>query len=234
MGRNGNWSMTMRWHDLLFMHWPVPAEQLRPLIPSALHIDMFDSTAWIGVVPFRMSNVRPRYIPPLPWLSAFAELNVRTYVTHRGKAGVWFFSLDAARSLAVWTARKLFHLPYFNANMSVRANGEQISYRSRRTHKGAPACSFAARYWPTGAVYQSANGSLDEFLTERYCLFSADSRQSIYRCDILHGRWPLQPAEVEVETNTMTEPLGIHLPDTQPLLHFAKRVDVDASTIRPV
>src|SRR5579871_2480588 len=97
--------MAMQWHDLLFMHWPVPVDQLRPLIPPALAIETFDGMAWLGLVPFRMSGVRPRFVPALPWLSAFPELNVRTYVTSAGKPGVWFFSLDAANPLAVHGAR---------------------------------------------------------------------------------------------------------------------------------
>src|SRR5579871_2268047 len=105
------WAMAMRWHDLAFLHWPVPAQTIRPLIPPALDVDSYDGKAWIGVVPFRMTGVRPRFVPSLPGLSAFPEINVRTYVTTGGKPGVWFFSLDAAHRLAVWTARRTFHLP---------------------------------------------------------------------------------------------------------------------------
>src|SRR5262245_10075958 len=106
------WVMAMRWHDLLFAHWPVDPAVLRPLIPASLQIDTYDGQAWIGVVPFRMTGVRPRFVPPLPGLSAFAEINVRTYVTIEQKPGVWFFSLDAANRLAVWAARLSYHLPY--------------------------------------------------------------------------------------------------------------------------
>src|SRR4051794_18976444 len=109
------WVMAMQWLDLLFMHWPVPAKALRSYIPRNLEIDTYDGTAWIGVVPFRMAGVRPRMTPALPWLSAFPELNVRTYVTIGGKPGVWFFSLDAGNPVAVEGARSLFHLNYYNA-----------------------------------------------------------------------------------------------------------------------
>ena len=111
------WILGMRWHDLLFMHWPVKSEALRPYIPPALAIESFDGTAWIGVVPFRMSAVVPRLIPPVPYLSAFPELNVRTYVSAEGKPGVWFFSLDAGNPIAVEAARDTFHLNYYNARM---------------------------------------------------------------------------------------------------------------------
>ena len=227
-----NWLMRMRWHDLLFMHWPVRADVLRPLIPGSLRLDTFDGDAWIGVVPFHMSGIRARFMPPIPGLWAFPELNVRTYVTHGQKPGVWFFSLDAASALAVRVARWTFHLSYFDAAMSVHREGEDVVYRSRRTHRGAPACAFAARYRPTGAVFRSKPGSLDAFLTDRLCLYSTDRRRRMYRGDIEHPPWPLQPAEADVQTNTMTQPLGIRLPETQPLLHFARCLDVRAERIK--
>src|SRR6266508_3536850 len=112
------WIMRMQWHDLLFMHWPVNRDALRRYIPPRLEIDTFDGSAWIGVVPFRMSGVVPRLLPPVPYLSAFPELNVRTYVSAEGKPGVWFFSLDAGNPIAVEAARDVFHLPYYNAQMT--------------------------------------------------------------------------------------------------------------------
>jgi uncharacterized protein YqjF (DUF2071 family) len=223
----------MRWHDLLFMHWPVPADLLRPLLPPGLELDTYGSEAWIGVVPFRMTGIRPRYTPTLPWISAFVELNVRTYVTRDGKPGVWFFSLDAANPVAVRMARWQFHLPYFDARMRSIPAGDGMHYASARTHRGAPAATFTAHYRPTGDVYRSRPGDLDHWLTERYCLYSADARGQIHRGDIHHAPWPLQHAEAEIETNTMTDWLGIDLPDTAPLLHFARRLEVVAWLLRP-
>jgi uncharacterized protein len=144
------WAGFMRWHELLFIHWPVPAGSLRPLIPAGLELETFDGAAWLGVVPFRMSGCRVRGLPPVPGLSAFPELNVRTYVSAEGKPGVWFFSLDAASWLAVRGARWLFHLDYFDARMSVARKGNEIDYRSTRTHRHARPAEFAARYRPTG------------------------------------------------------------------------------------
>ena len=227
-GMTDNWSLFMRWHDLLFMHWPVPAKTLRPQVPSQLKLDTFDGDAWIGIVPFRMSKIRHRVIPPIPGLSSFPELNVRTYVTHRGKPGVWFFSLDAANKIAVRTARWLFNLPYYDALMICRREGESVEYRSTRTHDEAPACGFQGEYGPTGPVFKAAKGSLDAFLTDRLCLYSVDRLDDLYRVDIEHRRWPLQPAEVEVKKNTMVRPLGVKLPKTRPLLHFARQLDVRA------
>lgn len=223
----------MRWHDLLFMHWPVPAALLRAQLPAGLELDTFEGEAWIGVVPFRMSGIRHRFSPPLPWLSAFPELNVRTYVTSRGRRGVWFFSLDAANPVAVRAARWLFHLPYFDARMTCVRDGEGVKYSSMRTHRGAPACAFEADYRPTGPPRQAAPGTLDDFLTNRLSLYAADRRGRVYRGDIEHAPWPLQAAEAEVRVNSMTAPVGIRLPPRPPLLHFARILDVWAWRIVP-
>lgn len=219
--------MEMTWHDLLFMHWPVKIEQIRPLIPGSLDIDTFQGEAWLGVVPFRMSGVRPRGFPSIPACSAFPELNVRTYVTAGGKPGVWFFSLDAANPFAVAVARLAYHLPYFNARMSLADEGGAISYRSTRTHRGAAPAVFEAAYGPSGGEYESAPGTLEYWLTERYCLYSRDRKNRSWRADVHHARWPLQPAHAEVITNTMAEPPGIPLSGS-PLLHFARLLEVVA------
>jgi uncharacterized protein YqjF (DUF2071 family) len=220
--------MAMRWHDLLFLHWPVDAAVLRPLVPPALQLDTREGKAWIGVVPFRMTGVRPRFVPLLPGLSSFPEINVRTYVSAQGKPGVWFFSLDAANRLAVWTARRAFHLPYYFARISVAETALGIAYESIRTHKGGGAAEFTAAYGPTGQPYAAARGSIDHWLTERYCLYAAAPRGRLFRGDIHHERWPLQPAVADIAVNTMTAPLGIQLPSLPPLVHFARRLDVVA------
>lgn len=220
------WVLSMVWHDLLFMHWPVPAALLRPLLPDSLEIDSFEGTAWLGVVPFRMSDMHPRYLPALPWLSSFAEINLRTYVSVRGARGVWFFSLDAANPLAVSIARAAFYLPYFTAKITASSSGGQIHYASERSHRGAPPAGFRASYAGAGDNFKAARGSLEYFLTERYCFFSADGRGSIWRTDISHDPWPLQPAEAEVAVNAMSRQIDVAFPDAPPLLYFAKRLKV--------
>ena len=222
----GTWALGMSWRDLLFMHWPVRADSLRPLVPPALKLDTFDGSAWLGVVPFRMTGVRPRFVPPVPPLSNFPEINLRTYVTAGGKPGIWFFSLDAHNHVAVRLARATFHLPYFDAQMSWRPSNGGILYRSVRTHRGAPPAEFAARYGPSGDPFESGPGTVENFLTERYCLYAADGRGNVRRGDVHHHLWPLQPAEVEVEKLAMTEQIGVTLPETAPLLHFSRRLDV--------
>ncbi len=222
--------MKQIWHDLLFVHWPVDIEMLRPLVPSALEIDTFDSQAWIAITPFWMSGVRPRLLPPLPWLSRFPELNVRTYVTDRtgpgAKPGVFFFSLDAGNPIAVMTARWVFQLPYFSARMAARRTGKGIDYASYRNHAGSPPASFRACYRPAGPVAYAARGSLEYFLIERYCLYTPAVAGRVYRGEIHHAPWPLQAAEAEIMINTMVDAYGIGLPPTPPLLHFARRQDV--------
>jgi len=222
----GPWALGMSWRDLLFMHWPVRADSLRPLVPPALKLDIFDGSAWLGVVPFRMTGVRPRFVPPVPALSNFPEINLRTYVTAGGIPGIWFFSLDAHNPLAVRLARATFHLPYFDARMSCRPSDDGILYRSARTHRGAPPAEFAARYEPSGHRFESSRGTLENFLTERYCLYAADGRGNVRRGDVHHHLWPLRPAEVEVEKLAMTGQIGVTLPETDPLLHFSERLDV--------
>ncbi|MEA2583161.1 MAG: uncharacterized protein QOF33_1246 [Thermomicrobiales bacterium] len=227
---SGSWQLRMSWRDLLFAHWPLTPDTLRPLIPRQLTLDTYGGDAWVGVVPFRMSAVVPRFAPPTPWFSAFLELNVRTYVTIGGKPGVWFFSLDAANPVAVAIARRWFHLPYFRARMRLRDDGDWIAYESRRTHRGVPPGEFRGRYRPTGSIHRSEPGSLDAWLTERYALYAADPLGRVFRGDIHHVPWPLQSAEAELTVNTVCDAHGFTLPDVPPLLHFARRLDVLAWT----
>jgi uncharacterized protein YqjF (DUF2071 family) len=225
--------MRQYWGKLLFMHWPVDAELLRPLIPSQLSIDTFDDRAWIGVVPFTMWGIRASFLPPLPGASAFHELNVRTYVHFKGVPGVWFFSLDAESGLAVWGARTFYHLPYFNAEMSLRQEGNSIRYHSKRTDdRSAPAQLDAA--WTIGEpLAQTRPGSLGFFLTERYCLY-AYHRERLYRARIFHQPWPLRSAALDSYQSTMVESIGIQEPKGEPLLHYAEELSVNIWPLRKV
>jgi uncharacterized protein len=223
----GPWIMKQKWHDLLFAHWPVEAEKLRPLIPRALGIDTFDGQAWVGVVPFRMSGVRARGTIAVPGLSRFPELNVRTYVMLDGKPGVWFFSLDAANRVAVWAARAAFHLPYFWAEMKCEENSGWIEYASERARgEGSPAV-LAGRYRPIGETIVARLASIEHFLTERYCLYAANKQGRILHCEIHHRAWALQLAEASFQENTMAAAAGIVIRVAPAaLLHFSRRQDV--------
>ena len=217
----GPWVMTQDWEDLLFAHWQVPVEALRALVPSGLELDTFDGQAWMGIVPFRMSGVRLRWTPAVPGLSAFPELNVRTYVKAGGKPGVWFFSLDAANRVAVAVARAWFQLPYFRARMALEARGQEFVYSSRRTDARGRGERFEASYRCEGERFRAQPGTLDYFLTERYCLYAQRRDGAILRGEIHHAPWELQRATAKTSVNTMTESLGLPLAG-EPLLHFSK------------
>jgi uncharacterized protein YqjF (DUF2071 family) len=214
--------MKQTWNDLLFAHWPLPLEHLRALVPAQLPLDTFDGQCWVGVIPFWMSGVRPRAIPPIPGLSRMPELNVRTYVTYGGKAGVYFFSLDITRHLAVWSARTFYHLPYFHASMRAEEEDGRIRYFCHRDDGRA---DFRASYSPIGPARVRDKASLEHFLTARYCLYTVHENR-VYRCDIHHLPWPLQDAEASLERNTMAAAAGITTPDCAPVLHFSKCLEV--------
>jgi uncharacterized protein YqjF (DUF2071 family) len=223
----GPWITKQEWHDLLFAHWAVPVDALRPLIPARLEIDTFGGQAWLGVVPFRMAGVRMRGTPAVPGFSRFPELNVRTYVVRDGKPGVWFFSLDAENAIAVWGARTFFHLPYFFAAMSCAEEAGWIRYESHRKDRKGSRASLRARYRAIGDVFHAQPGSIEHFLAERYCLYVADEKGRIIRCEIHHPPWPLQLAESTFQENTMTTAAGIAIADLKPeLLHFSRYQEV--------
>jgi uncharacterized protein YqjF (DUF2071 family) len=213
----------MQWHDLCFLHWPVDPSELAPLLPRSLVLDTYEGSAWLGVVPFHMTDVSLRGMPHIRRLADFRELNVRTYVMFRGRPGVWFFSLDATQLLVSRIARAAFRLPYLDARIDIRRDGDAISYESARTHLGGGVADLALRYRPSGPAVRSVPGSLEHFLTERYCLYSTFLGR-LYRLEVDHPPWPLQPAEVEVERCTMTRPLGMELGPEPPLAHYAATI----------
>jgi uncharacterized protein len=220
--------MHQDWGKLLFAHWRMDEELLRPLIPERLTIDTFDGSAWVAVTPFTMWDIRafPPYLPAVPGLSSMHELNVRTYVHLDKVPGVWFFSLDANSAVAVTAARMFFHLPYYTAEMSLEQNKETIVYSSRRTASDAPAAELDAT-WHTGeTIPYSHPGTLEFFLTERYLLYAAHKKR-LYRARIHHAPWPLQKASLSSLDSTMLESHGLPTPEGEPLLHYAEEIGVD-------
>ena len=212
--------MGQTWEDLLFTHWRVDAGALRPLVPEALRLQTYDGAAWLGVTPFRITALRVRGTLPLPRVSTFLELNVRTYVTAGGKPGIWFFSLDASSRLAVEAARRGYKLPYFHARITASRRGEWIEYECVRLDEHGRV--FCGSYRPQGAVFHAEPGSLEWFLAERYCLYTADGQGALHRAEIHHELWPLQAAEAELELTTIS-PLEL---DGAPVCHFSRRQDV--------
>jgi uncharacterized protein YqjF (DUF2071 family) len=225
------WVMTQRWNDLLFAHWPLPAVQIAPLLPPELAVDAFDGAAWVGVVPFWMDRIQIRGLPIVPGANRFPELNLRTYVreAETNRAGVYFFSLDAANPVAVAMARMFFHLPYYWAKMSIehRDKGE-FFYSSQRRLAGKPV-RFRAAYRGLGRMNtldQSRPGTIEYFLTERYALYTRGTGGKLHRGNIHHMPWPLELAEAEFELNELPSAHGINLPETAPILHYARELVV--------
>jgi hypothetical protein len=213
--------MHQTWNDLLFAHWPLAPEALRPLVPSVLQLDTFNGQCWIAVTPFHMTSVRARWTLPLPGISALPELNVRAYVRYGNKPGVFFFSLDAGSWLAVLGARSTYHLPYFHARFNIGLEDGWFKYNCVRLH----GTEFHGKYRPIAPVQLRDPGTLEHWLTERYCLYTV-VRNSVYRAEIHHQQWPLQDADAEIVINTMAAASRLDLPGIQPLLHFSGQLDV--------
>lgn len=193
-------------------------------MPRGLTVQEFAGTSWVGVVPFRMSGVMRRPLPDLPGVSAFPELNLRLYVDHDGKPGVWFLSLDAGNRLAVWAARRFFHLPYFLADMRIEPGAGAYVVSSRRVGS-TPGVSFRSRYRPVSAGFEARPGTIESFLVERYCLYAQGPDGALYRAEVHHLPWPLHTAEGDVDAAELLALHGLSV-SGPPLLHFSRGVDV--------
>jgi uncharacterized protein YqjF (DUF2071 family) len=223
---NHPWRWRQSWCDLLFAHWTAPESLLRPLIPAALELDRIEGELWLGLVPFRMAGVMHRPLPDFPGLSVFPEINVRTYVRHGAKPGVFFFSLDASNRIAVWAARRFFHLPYHHADMQLERSGDELTMRSvRRSNQAA---RLEVGYRPTSPVRMAEPGTLEWALTERYCLYAAAPDGSLWRTEVHHPQWPLQDASADFGQEGLLRAAGFAVSGPPRLLHFADRVDVVA------
>jgi uncharacterized protein YqjF (DUF2071 family) len=233
--------MTQRWNDLLFAHWPVPVGQMAALLPDGLQVDTFQGSAWLGIVPFWLDRIKIRGVPPVPGARSFPDLNLRTYVRDQftGTPGIYCFSLDASNLLAVAVARIFYHLPYHWAEMRIEQRSErEFSFYSRRRFSAQPVL-FQARYrglGPTRKLAENRSGTLEYFLTERYCLFTSNRAGQPIRANIHHVSWPLEEAEAEIEQNDLPSAIGIRLPDQEPVLHYSRRLAVyiwPAELVRP-
>lgn len=208
----GRWVMRQSWYDFMLMHWRVPAQVIRPLVPEPLELDLWEGEAFVGVVPFRMEHVRPPFLGDLPWVSSFLELNVRTYVKHGGKRGVYFLSLECDQPAAVEVARLWFGLPYMHARMTHVQDGNVVRYRSERTDRRGQPAVYVGSHRTDGAVLDVVPGTLEHFLIERYALFTVDGR-GVWRGDVHHRPWPVRRASLEIEDQTLLAALGIELDD---------------------
>jgi uncharacterized protein YqjF (DUF2071 family) len=211
---------------LLFAHWSVPAETLRPHVPAGLDLDTAEGSAWVSAVAFRMCRVRPRFLPPLGLVSNFLELNLRTYVWRAGKPGVYFLSIHAGSPLAVFVSRRLSPLPYVRARMTF--SRDQAGIRFACKHAWRDGSEFSVQYRPDSAIYDSLPGSLDAWLTERYCMYVGTSQRGLLLGEIHHPRWRLQHVRAEVSANTLGRPFGLDLSRPADLLHYSAGVQAIA------
>jgi uncharacterized protein YqjF (DUF2071 family) len=224
--------MYQRWRTLLFLHWEVPAELLAGLLPPGLTLDTHEGRAFVGLVPFTMRGVRPAWLPPFPPLSNFHETNVRTYVHREGKdPGVWFFSLDAASSIAVRLARAWFKLPYHFARMELTRQEEWNTYRSERLWPAPVPATCAVRCQPNGEAAASTPGTLQHFLVERYFLYTVHGG-AVWRGQVHHPPYQVRGARVEGLDESLLEAAGIARPAVAPLVHFSDGVDVEVFRLK--
>jgi len=214
------WVMGQTWESLVFAHWRVAVDELRPYIPADLEIEEFDGSAWLGIVPFRITGLRARGMVPLPGLSAFNELNVRTYVRAAdGKPGVWFFSLEATSRLAVRAARRQYRLPYFDAQIALQDDGRRIDVACSR--RGEAGKDFSGAFRAAAEPAVSPVDSLEFFLVERYCLYT-EGGGALWRAEIHHAPWVVGAGEAEIGLNSIA-PLSL---SGAALCHIAERQDV--------
>jgi uncharacterized protein YqjF (DUF2071 family) len=225
--------MRQRWARLGFLHWPLPPDDVQRLVPSGLTVDTYQGQAWVGLVPFVVTGARPVFLPPVPGVSRFDEVNVRTYVHAGGRdPGVWFFSLDASSRIAVGVARTLFKLGYRLADMRAEELGEsRVRFRSRRIAPGPLPATCAVEYGPRGTVAPAAPGTLEHFLAERYVLYATDGRR-LYQGRVHHAPYPLQPATVSGLEEDLVAAAGLVRPKGDPLVHYASQVDVEVFPLR--
>lgn len=225
--------MGQSWRHLLFAHWQVDAEQLRGLVPPQLQLDLHQKQAWVGVTPFRVEGFRLRGTPPAPVVSRFLEVNVRTYVEHGGKPGIYFLSLDTHSRIAVRGARRTYRLPYFRARQALATDGDRFRFGSRRTSPDGPEAALDSTFMPSAQEFQAEPGSLVHWLTERYCLYTLAEGGSVHRADIHHPPWSLRHAQGRFDLNTMASGQGLELAG-EPLLHYSELQDVVLWAIEPV
>jgi uncharacterized protein YqjF (DUF2071 family) len=219
--------MRQDWHHLLFLHWIVPLNELRPRVPRELQLDTFEGNAYLGLIPFTITGLRPAFAPPLGPLSRSHEVNVRTYVHFRGgDPGVWFFSLDAANPLAVIGARAFFKLPYFLARMQLREVAGTVEYFSERLLARPRPAACQVRYRSHGAPSPAAPDTLEQFLVERYVLYTR-SGDRLYRGRVHHRPYPLQSAQLLSLDESLIAAAGVRRPNSDPLAHYAREVQVE-------
>jgi len=219
------WIMRQSWRNVLFLHWPVPVEKLRPLIPSSLQIDTFNGSAWLGIILFVLEGIFPLGISSVSLTPKFPETNVRTYVKYKDKPGIYFISIDVENWASLNIAKRWYRLPYNSAQIFFRKDGQTCYFQSIRKGNENPSISLKGKYGPISDVYYAKKGTLDHWLTERYCLYSSNNGVNIFCGEIHHQPWPLQKAEIDLVRNTLFNPFNFELSKVKPIAHFSTGVD---------
>jgi uncharacterized protein len=222
----GPWIQEQTWGNILFAHWPVPPEAVRPLVPDKLELDTWEGEAWVGITPICITGLRLRGTPALPLLSTFPEVDVRTYVQLEGKPGVFYFTLEAPNPVVAAAARLVYHMPFVAAEVSQESDGETFHHRSCRTAGETGTVEWEASYHPVSEPFEARPGTREYFLIERWALYTVDGQGNIDRAEIHRLPWPVQRAQAEIRRNTLASACGIPLPHREPLLHFSQGVDV--------
>jgi len=225
--------MRMAWSQALLLHWPLPPKTVRRLLPKELEIDTYDSKAWISILHYRVRGVRPIMGPSIPWFSSFLQTEVRTYVTHHGDPGVYFFSLDASNPVAVWLARTVFRLPYFRAEMQLRRSGESFRLSCLRTHQGARGAEFECQWTPREPLPPTSRDELVPFLTERNRLFAPHAGK-VLTCSVQHEPWPLRHAHVSALETSLFEATGLPEPEGPPIAHHCDALGLEIWPLREI
>ena len=213
------WILTQVWRDILFMHWPVPEQFMRPFIPEALELDTYDGSAWLSIIHLRITNMRGRGLPLIPFMNSYLELNVRTYVVRDGIPGIYFFSLDANHLPTVAGAGIFTGLPYKLASMDYKKKKGKSCFSSRRRKTKE---EFHVIYHPEDLLFEAEPGTLDHWLLERYCMYSFVGK-SLFRGDIHHDKWKVRRGKADITSNTLAPFLPNSVFNQKPIIHFAKR-----------
>ena len=232
--RNGPWLWSQHWLDVLFLHWRVPIDAVRSHVPAGLDIDTQGASAWVSIVPFRMARVRPRWLPPVPAMSNFLELNLRTYVRRGNTPGIYFLSIHAGKRLAVRLAQSFSPLPYVYARMAFGAVGDSFRFQSWSPASLFDAPFFSVEYRASPQTSRAQLGSLDEWLLERYRLYVDDTTGRLRFTEVDHDPWSIAKADVTIAHNRVGSALGLDLSRTPDLVHFSQGVRTTAWPFRSV
>ena len=225
------WRFQLRLEDLLFIHWPVPVTAVEKILPDSLSIDTFEDQVWVSVVGLTVKNVRVRWLPPLPVIFGTVQVNVRTYVKMGDSPGVFFLSVDTANVLSAWGARHFLRLPCFHSHISSTRCGDRFDFAATRREGAA---ELRVSYRPGNEPFKAREGSLEEWLLERYRLYSADSHRRLWLSEIDHAPWSLRPVEAEIATNSMTLDHNISPPTSDPIFHFTPGLETRAWPLEKV